>query len=283
MTTTAAPPAHRRIRFPRRLRTGTRPLAVPGAELTCLVLSPGPEEWVGVDLASGTLLRSRPAGAPALQRVRTPDGRSRLAARFDLVALTLADDEEPIDPARPEAIVTLGPPTLLGRARRHPVRRLLRQLASPERRGASLLSTWGPSIAYIDLDGTSQSVVVIETSPRALELSVRPDGEVVATISWSGITQTVLVLDPVARRAAFAAERPLRRGELVETLGFRPSYLVCALAAVRQGHASKVVLAVLPRRVPRRWARRIRKLLRKASRGEVLGHRPAEGDEGVPT
>ena len=206
----------------------------------------------------------------------------RLAARFDLVALTLAEDEEPPDPARPEAIVALGPPTLVGRARRRPARRLLRQLAAPERRGTSLLSTWGPSIAYIDLDGSAQSVVVIETSPRALELSVRPDGEVAAAISWSGITQSVLVADPVTRRAAFAAEHPLRRGELVETLGFRPSYLICGLAAVRQGHASKVVLAVLPRRVPRRWLRRVRKLLRKGSGGEVLGHRPAESHEGVP-
>jgi len=279
---TATPPAHRHVRFPRRLHAGTRPVAAPGAELACLVLSPGPEEWVGVDLASGALLRSRPEGARLLQRVRTTDGTMRLAARFDLVALTLADDEEPPDPARPEAIVALGPPTLVGRARRRPARRLLRQLAAPERRGMSLLSTWGPSIAYIDLDGTAQSVVVIETSPRAFELSVRPDGEVAATISWSGITQSVLVADPVARRAAFAVEHPLRRGELVETLGFRPSYLICGLAAVRQGHASKVVLAVLPRRVPRRWVRRVRKLLRKGSGGEVLSHRPAESHEGVP-
>jgi len=256
---------------------------VPGAELTCLVLSPGPEEWVGVDLASGTLLRSRPEGAPQLQRVRTPEGRPRLAARFDVVAVTLADDEEPEDPARPEAILALGPPTLLGRARRRPARRLLRQLASPPRQGASLLSTWGPSIAYLELDGANQSVVVIETSPRSLELSVRPDGEVVATISWSGTTQTVLVADPVARRAAFATEHPLRRGELVETLGFRPSYLLCGLAAVRHGHAAKVVLAVLPRRVPRRLMRRWRRLLRKIPGGEVLGHRPAERDERVPT
>ncbi len=282
MTTTAATPSHRRVRFPRRLHAGTRPLAGPGAELTCLVLSPGPEEWVGVDLASGTLLRSRAESAGSFRRARTPNGTSRLAGRLDIVAVTLADDEEPPDPARPEAIVALGPPTLLGRARRRPARRLLRQLASPQRRGASLLSTWGPSIAYADLDGTSQSVVVIETSPRQLELSVRADGEVTATISWSGITQTVLVTDPIARRAAFAAEHPLRRGELVEMLGFRPSYLICGLAAVHQGHARKVVLSLLPRRVPRRWVRRLRKLLWEGPGGEVLRHRPAEGDEGVP-
>jgi hypothetical protein len=281
VTSITTPPVHRRIRFPRRVRVGSQPAVVPGTELTCLVLSPGPEEWVGVDLASGALLRSRPERGRALQRVRTPDGTLRLAARFDVVALTLADDGEPTDPARPEAIVALGPPTLLGRARRRPARRLLDQLASPERRGASLLSTWGPSIAYIDLDGTAQSVVVIGTSPRALELSVRPDGEVVATVSWSGITQSVLVGDPLARRAAFAAEHPLRRGELVEMLGFRPSYLVCGLAALRKGHASKLVLAVLPRRVPQRWARRLRKLLWEGTGSEVFGHRPAERDEGV--
>ncbi|MGD0743136.1 MAG: hypothetical protein ABSA31_07620 [Acidimicrobiales bacterium] len=280
MTTT--PPAHRRIQYPRHLRAGTAPITAPGTELTCLVLSPGPEEWVGVDLASGALLRSRPEGGRDLQRARTPDGAARLSARFDIVALTLADNDEPLDPARPEAIVALGPPTLLGRARRRPARRLLDQLASPERAGASLLSTWGTSIAFRDLDGTSQSVVVIETSPRALGLGVRTDGEVVATVSWSGITQTVLVSDPIARRAAFATEHPLKRGELVESLGFRPSYLICGLAAVRQGHAKKLVLAVLPRRVPRRWVRRMRRLLRERTGGEVLRHRPAEGDEGVP-
>ena len=267
-----------KVRFPRRIRPGARPSVNPGAVLSCLVLSAGEDEWIGVDLGSGALLRSHRGAAEGLRAAEAPDGERRLV-RFDVVSVELGVDDAPVDPSRPEAVVVTGAPTYLGRPSRRRVRRLLAQLAAPERQGSSLLSTWGPSIAYVDLDGSIQSVTVVKTSPGQIALEEGGRGAV-AVVTWSGTTQAVPISDPLARRALASGDGRLTKGSLVEALGFRPSYLVCALAEVREGHAPKVVLAVLPSRMPIRLGRR---LLRKRAGGEVLGHRPAEGDEGVPT
>jgi len=271
-----------KARFPRRIRPGIRPRAEEGSQLTCLVLFAGSDEWVGVDLRSGALLRSRRGEASRLRVANNAEGDHRLA-RFDVVALEVGRDDDPIDPARPEAIASAGPPQYLGRPSPRRVRRLLSELAAPERAGASLLSTWGPSVAYVDLDGSSQSVAIVATSPRQLALTESESGSPVAVVTWSGTTQSMPVVDPVARRALAGADGALSKSELVEALGFRPSYLVCALGAVRNGHAPKLVLSVLPSRFPRNLGKRIHSLLWEGTSGEVLGHRPAEGNKGVPT
>lgn len=271
-----------KVRFPRRIRPGIRPRAEAGARLTCLVLFAGNDEWVGVDLDTGTLLRSRRGEAPILRVANNAQGDHRIA-RFDVVAIEVAPDDDPADPARPEAVAAAGAPDYLGRPSPRRVRRLLRELTAPERAGASLLSSWGPSIAYVDLDGTSQSVVLVETSPRQLALSATVSGDPVAVVTWSGTTQSVPIVDPVARRAISGAKSELTKSDLVEALGFRPSYLVCALGAVRAGHAPKVILCVLPSRIPRRLGKRLHSLFWEGPGSEVLGHRPTEGDERVPS
>jgi hypothetical protein len=274
------PRAH--IRLPRKIHPGVRPHATAGSGLTCLVLFPGQTEWVGVDCTSGALVRSRLDEASKFLHAQGVDGDRRVT-RFDVVTVPLAGDDETIDPARPEAIGISEMPTFVGRPRLRPVRRLLRQLAAPERRGATLLLSWGPSIAYTDLDGSQQSVAIVETSPRQLALRTRFDGTVIASVSWAGITQEVPIIDPLAQRALGDSSGPLTKSALVETLGFRPSYLVCLLGHVRDGHAPKVVAAMLPRRIPGRTKKRERDLLGQGSGGEVLGHRPAERDETVTT
>ncbi|MGA8297655.1 MAG: hypothetical protein WB770_11490 [Acidimicrobiales bacterium] len=269
-----------RVRLPRRIEPGVRPRAVAGSGLTCLVLFAGATEWIGVDVSSGAVLRSRPDEAQKFVHAQTSDGYLKVT-RFDVVTVSLAGDDETIDPARPEAISITDAPVYVGRPRLRPVRRLLRELASPERPGTSLLSSWGPSIAYTDLDGSHQSVAIVETSPRQLALSARVDGTVVASVEWSGISQEVPIIDPLAVRALGNSSGPLSKGPLVEALGFRPSYLICALGRVREGHAPKMVAAVLPRRIPGRGKKQVRALLREGPGGEILGHRPAERDESV--
>ncbi len=274
------PRAH--VRLPRRIHPGVRPRAVAGSGLTCLVLFAGSSEWVGVDCTTGAVLRSRPDEASRFLRVQSAEGDRRVT-RFDVVTVPIANDDETIDPARPEAIGIAEMPTYVGRPRLRPVRRLLRELAAPQRRGATLLASSGPSIAYTDLDGSQQSVAIVETSPRELALQARLDGTLVASVSWSGITQEIPIIDPLAGRALGCSPGPLTKGALVETLGFRPSYLVCVLGRVREGHAPKVVVAMLPRRIPGRGKKQVRALLGEGTSGEVLGHRPAERDESVTT
>jgi hypothetical protein len=271
-----------RVHLPRRIEPGVRPRAVAGSGLTCLVLFAGQSEWVGVDCSSGALLRSRLDEAPRFLYAHSATGDRRVT-RFDVVTIPLGRDDETIDPARPEAIAISETPTYVGRPRLRPVRRLLRELAAPERRGATMLSGWGPSVAYADLDGSQQSVAVVATSPRQLALRSRFDGTVIASVSWSGIDQEIPIIDPLAARALGNSTGPLSKGALVETLGFRPSYLVCLLGRVHEGHAPKIAAAMLPRRVPGRGRRQERALLGERTGGEVLSHRPAERDESVPT
>jgi len=227
-----------RVRPPRRIRPGTRRVLEPGRRLTCAVLAPGPEEWVAVDLATGAFVRVRPADTAALA------GEHRA---LDVVMVVLGEDEDPLDPSRPEAVVPAALPERVGRLTRRRGRRLLKRLAAPERRGLPLLGTRGPSIAFVDLDGTAPSVTVVRVSARTVELATRADGEAVLAISWAGVDWTIPVADPEARAAALAAAQPLRAKPLSVALGFKPGFLVVGLGRVRDGHAPKLVLAVLPR------------------------------------
>ena len=212
-----------------------RPRAVAGSGLTCLVLFAGSSEWVGVDCTTGAVLRSRPGEASRFLRVQSADGDRRVT-RFDVVTVPLGSDDETIDPARPEAIGIAEMPTYVGRPRLRPVRRLLRELAAPQRRGATLLVSWGPSIAYTDLDGSQQSVAIVETSPRQLALAGPPrrDGRRVGLVVGDHPGDPDH-RSPRGARALDGSPGPLTKGALVETLGFRPSYLVCVLGRGTRG------------------------------------------------
>ncbi len=230
----------RRLRATRRVTTGRRREAEPGARLACLVLAPGPGEWVGVDLATGAIVRGRPpldGGGD--------DFGSGLAP-FDVVEFELAEPDGPIDPARPEAVVPARPARRIGRLRRARARRLLRRLATPERPGAPVLGSRGPSIAYVDLEGTAPSAMLLGVGTRGLELSVRSDGTVVLAFTWCSARHVLPVLDPRAAEVAKAAHpRPLSGARLTEALGSKPAWVVVGLGPVRNGHAPKAVLALL--------------------------------------
>ncbi|HTW99442.1 MAG TPA: hypothetical protein VMD59_11725 [Acidimicrobiales bacterium] len=223
-----------------RVHLGTPRQRRSGSILDCLVLAPGPEEWAAVDLASGAFVRARPPG---------PDGEPPLGRGWqalDVARIEITSDGEPLDPARPEAIACGDSPIRLGRARRGAARRLLRRLASPERPGATLLASHGPSIPYVDLDGTTPSLMLIAVAPRSLEACSRGSDDAVLAFSWSGGTHQLPVAEDRLRRAVLAAApRPLSGSRLAGVLGGKPSLVLVGLGAVRGGHTPKQVLAVL--------------------------------------
>lgn len=233
---------HVRTRPPRRIRPGTASDRRAGSRISCAVLATGPEEWAGVDLDSGAFVRARPptGGGAAVPGEWSP---------FDVAVVELGSDTEPPDPARPEAVAPAVSPERVGRMRRGAARRLLKRLVAPEQRWLPILGTRGPSIAYVDLDLSTPSLVLVATSRRTLQCYVREDGDVVCSFAWGGTTQVLPLFDARARAAVVASSpKPLDATGLASAIGGKPGYLLVGLASVRGGHAPKVVLSVLAKR-----------------------------------
>jgi hypothetical protein len=209
------------------------------------VLAAGAQEWAGVDLASGAFVRAR-----------VVDGRAAVTgewAPYDVAVLEIAPDGEPPDPARPEAVDLAADPEHAGRMRRGGARRLLERLCAPEQRWQPILGTRGPSVAYVDLDGTSPSLVLVAVAAKSLHCSARDTGEVACSFSWGSTTQVLPVLDErVADLAARHGSAGLGASELAQAVGGKPRYLLVGLGPVRGGHAPKIVLSVLAKRPRRR-------------------------------
>lgn len=224
-----------RVRLVRRIRPGTPRASAPGARLTCVVLAASAEEWVGVDVASGALVRSAAGRGETFARV----------VPMDVIRFALAPGTVPADPARPEAVVPAEEPARAGRLRARKARRLLARLAAPERDGAPLLGAWGPSVAFVDLDGSRPSVVLVSVDRRGLSLQRDRDQRPEAVLVWGGIPQRLPLSDPVALDRVGGLRGRLEGGSLESALGFRPAYAVVGLGAVEDGHARKELLALL--------------------------------------
>ncbi|MGH9299254.1 MAG: hypothetical protein ACRDZT_05005, partial [Acidimicrobiales bacterium] len=125
-----------------------------GSVLKCLLLAP-PPEWVALDVQSGALLRPSRGGSA------TPE-LFEGARPLDAFELTLAADDGPLDPARPEAVTVAAATQVVG-ARPRTVQRLLDHLVLPITDGR-LLWTIGPSVSYAELTGDRPSVCLV--SPR---------------------------------------------------------------------------------------------------------------------
>lgn len=214
-----------------------------GTVLRCLVLVPGPD-WVAVDLESGALLRAPADPPPSPEDVDGGAGEDPVEDRrskagngaapwpersLDAVELTLGADLEPVDPARPEAIVLARPPARVGEMRKRATRQLLQQLVT-KASDRPLLGTLGPSISYGDLDGTRPSVVIVapEARPR---FGVGPSGPW-CQFALGGRRHTM----PCAEHASPDAT----------ATGHGARLLVVALGAPQRGQVPKVVLGTLP-------------------------------------
>jgi hypothetical protein len=182
--------------------------------------------------------------------VRVPGGIDDLAGppetRTVAVEFTIAPPRAPVDPSRPELVVPEERPVVVGSPKPRALRRFLGRLATPEANGATILGTRGPSIAFVDLDGTAASVQLLAIPVKRLELGIGPRDEPVCSISWGGTTQRTRIADGAVAHAALAsAPRPLRAQQITAALGYRPGYVLVGLGRIHDGHAPKLVLALL--------------------------------------
>jgi hypothetical protein len=224
----------------RKLQPGASREHKAGGSLECLVLAIGPEEWAAVDLRSGAIVRLHPGGAASFG----DDGGDPIAP-LDVVALRLAEDPNPLDPGRPEAVVPLGPPTRRGRLRTRQARRVLRSLV-PRTDPRPLLGVIGPSAPYADLEGGRPSVVLVQPDRRP-EI-VAADGSVWCSFGLSGADERLPVTDARATAAASAIPGTiLSPAGIAAMIGHPVHYLLVALLPPSGGHARKAVIGLLPR------------------------------------
>ena len=164
---------------------------------------------------------------------------------LEVVEIELASDDEPTDPARPEAVMVRSAPERIGTAKRRAVRRLLNELlpSDPKR---PLLGSLGPSISYVDLDGSRPSVAVI-----APDRTPSFAGDLAGTwchFSLGGRKHRLPVVDERLLEAHDRArDGVLSADDVVAAIGGIPRYLVVALGAPHRGQSPKLVLGVLPR------------------------------------
>jgi hypothetical protein len=228
--------ARRRVRIPRSIEPGATRSSREGAKLTCLILATYFEECLGIDLASGAFVRILGMAPPGTPR----------PGAYRAVEISIGRNDEPFDPTRPELVVAAGA-RILGEVRGRRVRRLFAQLEARNHLGATVVSSRGPSIAYVDLDGSTPSIAMIRARTASLEAAV-VGSSVLLGVSFGGVRQRLPVYDPrVIRAASRAAPRPLLGAGLVRELGYEPSHVLVGLGDVNEGHVRKVVFALLAR------------------------------------
>ena len=245
----------RAVRLPshRHRRPGAVRANRPGDVLRCLLLARGPE-WVVVDVATGALVRSRASGWPVVTTdsslvagttLGAGRGRADTGPELDVVEIELASDDEPTDPARPEAVMVRRAPERVGTAKRRAVRRVLNELlpGDPKR---PLLGSLGPSISYLDLDGSRPSVAVV--APDRTPTFAADLAGTWCHFNLGGRKHRFPVVD---ERLLAAKDRArdggLSADDVVAAIGGTPRYLVVALGAPHRGQSPKLVLGVLPR------------------------------------
>ena len=209
-----------------------------GSTLHLLVLSSTVEDTTVVDLATRTVMRVR---------VPWPEGHEPDISTFDVVEVTLAEDPERDDLARPEATTVADLPRHVGTLRGRPLRKLLRRLvASPD---GPLLGFPGPSAPYWEFRGFRPSVALIEPTRRPQLIRRQADGTTWVRFGWDRDDVWLPVEDRNAARALDAARRERLSGKSLSTaLGFEPQYLLVTVSPPRDGHCYKVCAAILPNR-----------------------------------
>lgn len=212
-----------------------RRTAVAGSELKLLVLATGSDGCAAIDLDSGAFVRARGGGLPALG-----------LHPYDVMSAQLALDEEPPDPASPEAITLGGPPRPLGRLRHRRAERYVRRLLAPT--GPALLGFVGSSVPYWDLSGTGPSLALVELE-RGMQVGAEQGPhpvwarfQLAQTLHHLPATDPRLLAVMRGSRHAYLAGRDLERA-----LGFDPWYLLIALSPPLDGRCYKTVAAALPR------------------------------------
>jgi|SRR5579875_67314 len=199
----------------------------PGTRLCLMVLSTGAHHCVGVDLASGALVRAW-SFSEVDQRL----------APYDLVWVTVGGGPESVpDPTEPDAIVTEGAPARAGQLSGRRATRLMRPLLHPER--MPLLGFHGPTVPLWERKPDHPSVALVQ--PSGLVAVTIEAGGMWCHFVWDSRPQVLVCADP--RLAAWMQ----RTGRTKATLR-EGTYLVVALEPPVEGLCHKVVEAVVPPR-----------------------------------
>jgi hypothetical protein len=208
-----------------------------GSTLTVLVLSCLEEDTIGVDLASGTLVRVR---------IDWPEDPGPVLSAFDVVEARLAGEPERDDLAQPEAVTAEGLPAHLGTLHGRRVRRLLRQLVAPVEE--HVLGFPGASAPYWEFRGLRPSLALVVPTRGPVLFRRVEDRSVWIRFGWGRSDNWLPVEDPSAERALDVARRDRLSGkDLASALGYKPHSLLASISTPRDGHCYKVVRALLPR------------------------------------
>jgi hypothetical protein len=208
-----------------------------GSAMTMLVLACHLEDTIGVDLASGTLVRVRVEWPPE----HTPD-----LSPFDVVETRLAGEPERDDLAQPEAVTSEGLPRHLGTLHGRRVRHVLHRLTAPVEE--HVLGFPGASAPYWEFRGFRPSLALIVPGKGPALFRRLTDRSVWVRFGWGRSDNWLPVEDPRSERALDVARRDRLAGkDLAAALGSKPHYVLAAVTMPRDGHCYKTVRGLLPR------------------------------------
>ena len=185
-----------------------------------LILASGGGALVGVDLATGGL-------------IRTPLPADCWPLPFDVVATTLAPPTDG-DPTQPDALDLVEPLEVVGRLRAKKAERFVRPLLHPD--GVPILGLVSTAAPYWTIRGDHPSVAVLD--PNAPVEIIRHGKRLHCFFTWMGNVNDLPIVD---RRVAISMAQ---RGQT--SLRIRRRFVV-ALTPPIQGNCYKVVAGLLPR------------------------------------
>jgi hypothetical protein len=199
----------------------------PGTRLELMVVSTGAHHCVGIDLASGALVR-----AWSFAEV---DPR---LAPYDVVAVTVGGGPDLVpDPTEPDALVVAGAPVHVGQLTGRRAARLMRALLHPEK--IPLLGFHGPTVPLWERTPDHPSVALAQ--PSSLVAVTAESGGMWCHFVWDSRPQVLACADP---RLAAWMQRSGRSSATVR----EGTYLVVALEPPVEGICHKVVEALVPPR-----------------------------------
>jgi len=208
-------------------RKTRRLLDTPGTKLRLMVVATGEHHCVGIDLASGALVRAW-CFASVDQRL----------SPYDLVDVTVGGGPDLVpDPAEPDSLLISSPPTHKGQLTGRRAARLIRPLLHPEK--VPLLGFHGPTMPFWERRPDHPSVALAE--PKGAMAVTVESGGMWCHFTWGGRPQVLVCADP--RLAAWLQRTG--RGQAMVHAG---TYLVVALEPPVAGQCHKVVEALVPHR-----------------------------------
>ena len=203
-------------------------IAQPGAPIRLLVLAAGPRRSVGIDVASGAIVRTAHPWAERLEP-------------FDIVDSHI--EAEDALPERRENVRLAEPPLAVAHWAPRAAERWVRPLLHP--RDRSLLGFAAPTRPFWDIDGSEPSVAVISPPSKPI-IRIEPDGGF-CYFPWRSHLHRLPIDDArLVARLQRTARHPTGAVHQLDAFGFEPRRVIVALSRPYAGHCYKVAVGFLP-------------------------------------